>query len=59
MIRRPEQQLQRAERPIFVLTIEYGGTAGFEIHALRKLLKSLIRVHHFRCRAIEQIEGPQ
>lgn len=47
----------RKHRPAFVLEIEYAGTAGFEIHALRKLLKSLIRNHHFRCISIEEIRG--
>jgi len=45
-------------RPVFVLKIEFAGKAEFAIHALRKLLKSLIRAHHFRVRSIEQIEGP-
>jgi hypothetical protein len=46
-------------RPVFVLKIEFAGKAEFAVHALRKLLKSLIRAHHFRVRSIEQIEGPQ
>jgi hypothetical protein len=44
-------------RPTFVLRIEYAGNAEFALHGLRKLLKSLIRGHHFRCLSIEQIEG--
>jgi len=46
-------------RPTFVLKVEYGGTPGFEIHALRKLLKSLIRAHHFRAVSIEEIRSRQ
>jgi hypothetical protein len=46
-------------RPVFILRIEFAGKAEFAIHALRKLLKSLIRGHHFRCLSIEEIEGQQ
>lgn len=46
-------------RPVFVLKIEFAGKAGFAIHALRQLLKSLLRGHHFRCLSIEEIEGPR
>lgn len=46
-------------RPVFVLKIEFAGKAEFAIHALRKLLKSLLRGHHFRCLSIEEIEGPR
>jgi glycine cleavage system aminomethyltransferase T len=42
------------QRPTFILRVEYAGTAGFEIHALRKLLKSLIRAHKFRCLEIRE-----
>jgi hypothetical protein len=45
----------RKHRPIFLLKIEYAGTGGFELHGLRKLLKSLIRAHHFRCLSIEEL----
>jgi hypothetical protein len=41
------------ERPVFVLTIQFAGTAGFEMHALRRLLKSLIRNYRFRVISIE------
>ena len=44
-------------RPVFVSKIEFAGKAEFAIHALRKLLKSLIRAHHFRVRSIEEIDG--
>jgi hypothetical protein len=46
-------------RPVFVLKIEFAGKAEFVVHALRKLLKSLIRATHFRCLSIEEIEGQQ
>jgi hypothetical protein len=46
-------------RPVFVLKIEFVGKAEFAIHGLRKLLKSLIRGHHFRVLSIEEIEGQQ
>jgi hypothetical protein len=50
---------QPQPRPVFVLKIEFAGKAEFAIHALRKLLKSLIRGHHFRVFSIEEIEGHQ
>jgi len=42
------------QRPVFILRIEFVGKAEFAIHALRKLLKSLIRANHFRCLSIEE-----
>lgn len=50
---------QAGPRPVFALTIEYAGTPEFAIHGLRKLLKRLLRDHHFRARSLEQIGGPQ
>jgi hypothetical protein len=49
----------RQYRPTFVLRIEFVGKAAPAIHALRKLLKALIRGHHFRCLSIEEIRGQQ
>ena len=48
---------QTEQRPTFILRIEFAGKAEFAVHALRKLLKSLIRGHHFRCISIEEIRG--
>jgi hypothetical protein len=47
------------QRPTFVLKIEYAGKAEFAMHGLRKLLKSLIRAHHFRCLSIEEVGRQQ
>jgi hypothetical protein len=49
---------QSESRPVFVLKIGFAGEAEFAIHGLRKLLKSLIRNHHFRVRSIEKIDDP-
>jgi hypothetical protein len=47
----------RERRPIFTLRIEgEPGAAG--IHALRALLKVLLRRHHFRCIDVHEIPDP-
>lgn len=48
-------EVVRKARPVFALRVEYAGTAGFEIHGLRRLLKDLLRRHRFRCISIEQV----